>query len=312
MSGSTAVGVARRDTLFDHEHDGFGREAAGSLDTLRMQAVHLYGQTQTLARRTVESAWKAGKALQAVKDATPHGEWLPWLGREGINHETARLWMKLDEIPNVLEFGTITGALKTIAPPSEPEPVAPPPEPIEADFTVEPEPVAEPEPPPQEPRPHVARNTGENEWYTPEPIINVARAAMGGIDLDPATSVQANESVKAPHIFTVEDDGLAHEWHGRVWMNPPYNRVLIERFVSKLLASEGVTQAVVLVNNATETAWAQALLGAASAVCFPSGRVRYLAPDGVRNTPLQGQMIVGLKVPPHRFADCFEEVGVCM
>ncbi len=69
---------------------------------------------------------------------------------------------------------------------------------------------------------HVGKNTGDNEWYTPSRHIELARAVMGDIDTDPATSEIANQTVKAKTIFTAENDGRDKQWTGRVWLNPPY------------------------------------------------------------------------------------------
>jgi hypothetical protein len=63
--------------------------------------------------------------------------------------------------------------------------------------------------------------TGEFEWYTPPKYIALARAVLGDIDLDPATSEQAQKTVQAARYYTLESDGLKQEWHGRVWLKPP-------------------------------------------------------------------------------------------
>jgi len=146
------------------------------------------------------------------------------------------------------------------------------------------------------PNTHVANNSGENEWYTPTAYIEAARLVLGEIDLDPASCAVANRIVKASKFFTKEQDGLAQQWWGRVWMNPPYSQPLCGQFCEKLTAefeTPNVTGAIVLVNNATETVWFQAMAELAGAVCFPKGRIRFIDKDGnPRGAPLQGQAIL--------------------
>jgi len=78
------------------------------------------------------------------------------------------------------------------------------------------------------------------EYYTDPQIVEAARRVMGGIDLDPASSSIANQTVQAARFFSasehqitgISDDGLPvyfihwggllEEWHGRVWMNHPF------------------------------------------------------------------------------------------
>ena len=163
---------------------------------------------------------------------------------------------------------------------------------------------------------HVANNSGNNEWYTPADYIALARAVMGGIDTDPATSEIANRTVQAAQIFTAEDNGLTKQWSGRVWCNPPYAQPLIAEFAeaiaSKFEAGE-IEQACVLVNNGTETGWFQRMLQAASAVCFPRSRIRFVDPEGnPSGAPLQGQAVLYLGNEPETFASVFSEKGAVL
>jgi phage N-6-adenine-methyltransferase len=162
-------------------------------------------------------------------------------------------------------------------------------------------------------RAHVANNSGDNEWYTPEIYINAARETLGEIDLDPASNPTANEIVKAKTFYTAEDSGLEKEWVGNVWMNPPYESRLIGSFIDKLLVhyvKEQIPQAIVLVNNATETQWFQLIAEAARASCFPKGRVKFWHPRK-EAVPLQGQSILYLGQNKERFIQNFHQFGVC-
>jgi phage N-6-adenine-methyltransferase len=160
---------------------------------------------------------------------------------------------------------------------------------------------------------HVSNNTGDNEWYTPGHIIEAARTVLGRIDLDPASSAKAQATVKADRWFSETDDGLASDWGdaAAIWMNPPYAQPLIGLFVAKFcdhLASGGC--GIVLVNNATETAWGARLLTDCDAVCFPTGRIRFIDPAGnLGAAPLQGQMIGYIGRAPDLFADYFAVYG---
>lgn len=159
-------------------------------------------------------------------------------------------------------------------------------------------------------RPHVANNSGNNEWYTPAEYIEAARKAMGSIDTDPASNDIANKVVKAEKYYTIETDGLAHDWHGNVWMNPPYSSDLITKFIEKLKEQRGnYEQAIILVNNATETQWFYEIVKIASAVCFPKSRVKFYMPDGKTGAPLQGQAVLYVGNNTEKFISAFGGIG---
>ena len=144
------------------------------------------------------------------------------------------------------------------------------------------------------------------ESYTPAVYVDAAREVMGDIDLDPASSAEANQTVGAARYFSLEDDGLSHDWHGRVWLNPPYGRSLTAAFVSKAVEEFNATRttATVLLLNAYgfDASWFQPLWD--HTLCFTDHRIRFYG-----GGPTFGSLFVYLGAEKPRFAGRFAEFG---
>lgn len=154
-------------------------------------------------------------------------------------------------------------------------------------------------------------NAAGDEWFTPSEYIEAARRVFGGtIDLDPASCEKANEIVKATKIYTKENSGLNEYWEGNVWMNPPYSKGLIDQFVDKIIYSGGVTAAIVLTDNKTDTKWFLELARWSSAMIFTVGRVDFLHGGKLeKGKHRRGQAIFYLGDEPQKFLDEFQKFG---
>ena len=156
------------------------------------------------------------------------------------------------------------------------------------------------------------QTSGEDEWYTPAEHIDLARKVLGSIDLDPASNKFAQRIVKAGTYFTAEDDGLAQEWCGAVWLNPPYSRGLMDKFIAKLRAeidAKRTTAAVLLTHNFTDTAWFRAAWDLSKAVCFTYGRIKFYNEAGQGDSPTSGHVFMYYGRDVRRFLDVFRPVG---
>lgn len=248
----------------------------------------LYQEIESAGQVMIGKAIRIGELLDAQKSSMQHGEWIPWVELNlPFNRMQAAKYMRVHANRQVLlnEQSTfhLEDAISSLAKPKAA---------------------------------HVSHNSGENEWYTPPKFIEAAREVMGGIDTDPASSKIANKTVKAKTFYTVENDGVEQEWGQRVWINPPYSQPQITEFCDVLVEKLGtgeVQEACALVNNATETAFGQKLLNICAAVCFPSGRIKFLDKHGdAKGTPLQGQMIVYFGDDADKFCSEFAGFGVCL
>jgi hypothetical protein len=157
---------------------------------------------------------------------------------------------------------------------------------------------------------------GDFEWHTPPEYIDLARRVLGEIDLDPASSDIAQQTVRAKRYFTLADDGARQPWEGRVWLNPPFARPGIRDFTDKLLAewaSGRISAALMLTHAYTDSGWFTRVAREATAIAFPTKRVRFIGPSGGAldtGGPITGQSVFYFGPDLARFAEVFGKVGV--
>jgi hypothetical protein len=169
---------------------------------------------------------------------------------------------------------------------------------------------------PDKPKAFASLTSGrdDNDWYTPRHIIELAREALGGIDLDPASCELANETVRASVYYNKRINGLEQPWFGRIWLNPPYSRDLMARFAGKFLheyEKGNVESDILLTHNCTETSWFQICAAGAKRVCFPKGRLKFHNPSRtIKSTPGVGQTLLYYGRDPDRFDKIFGDIGL--
>lgn len=160
----------------------------------------------------------------------------------------------------------------------------------------------------------VLHSSESNEWYTPTRYIEAVRQVLGTIDLDPASCEMANQTIQAERFFSDNDDGLAHEWQGTVFLNPPYGkdggesnagkwtRHLIEQY-----RKGNTAEAILLVNAFTESGWFKPLFD--FPICFTDHRIKFYRPGAEANQPAHGSAFVYLGKDIDGFARVFSEFG---
>lgn len=117
---------------------------------------------------------------------------------------------------------------------------------------------------------HESTNNESKEWYTPKYIFD----ALGiKFDLDPCSPGKDIVSwIPAERHLTMADDGLSMQWHGNVFINPPYGNDT-PAWLAKL-SKHG--QGIALVFARTDTRWFHNYVSQSDAICFLKGRVHFV------------------------------------
>lgn len=135
------------------------------------------------------------------------------------------------------------------------------------------------------------------EWLTPPEIIK----SLGRFDLDPCAPIVRPWETAKVH-YTIEDDGLLkpwkniehhttitnHEWqefpctsyikNPRVWLNPPYDRRVIDEWMRKM-GEHGNGISLIFARTDTNT-FQKCVFGYASSILFMQGRITFYTVEG--------------------------------
>ncbi len=124
-----------------------------------------------------------------------------------------------------------------------------------------------------------------NFYGTPPEWVEMCREVMGSIELDPATCLEANgRVVKAARFFNEEDDALKQSWRcSTLFLNPPYSPALTRKFAAKFhneWEAGKIHQAIILINNTTETQAFDMYSRCATAHAYPRSRIQFISVEG--------------------------------
>lgn len=175
----------------------------------------------------------------------------------------------------------------------------------------------------------IAQHSSEsNEHYTPSEFVKAARLVMGGIDLDPASCAEANETVRAERFFTKHEDGLMQDWHGRIFLNPPGGKLpgnksqaavwwsrLSRQFDAqhvKEFVFIGFTLEILRTAQDQERYPGSTPLSVRFVRCFPRDRIAFNSPGKKNNSPTHANVIVCGGPNRERFVEVFSRFGECL
>jgi hypothetical protein len=163
-------------------------------------------------------------------------------------------------------------------------------------------------------------SSAENDWISPIDIIKKVKNVLGYIDLDPASSLEANIIVGANKIYTIADDMLKQQFDcGTFYMNPPFGKIgtksqagifceyVVDQYEKGNIKSGGI----ILVHSRLGYLWHEQLMDKLPSIILKE-RIKFIN----ANTMKQGAMakttqtlfLVGVGFL-REFINEFEEIG---
>lgn len=258
-----------------------GELAVSQLAKLASEINEAHDLCNQAFKHTLNHAIVAGEKLIGAKKICGHGNWLEW-HKKYINHDirTSQTYMGIAKYKEYILSNTKKFSYLTIQQARK----------LLPDYKG-------------------VLSSERSNWYTPKKYMDAVHGVMNGIDLDPASCPDANKTIRAKKFYTKEDDGLVQNWHGRVFLNPPYGRAGPD-FIEKLYNEYGstISEAIVLVNSsATDANWFQPMFE--GIICFTDHRIDFDSPHEKPTSSTHGSCFIYFGPNEEKFAEIFSRFG---
>lgn len=126
-------------------------------------------------------------------------------------------------------------------------------------------------------------------WGTPDEIFLPLNAEFN-FTLDPCCTIG---TAKCPMFFTPDEDGLKQDWSGhRVFVNPPYSRGNIDKWMQKCVeeSKKENTIVVALIPASTSSEWFHEYIIGNAEIRFVKGRINFVG--AIYNAPFSSIIAV--------------------
>jgi hypothetical protein len=146
-----------------------------------------------------------------------------------------------------------------------------------------------------------------DDWITPKYIFD----ALGvQFDLDVACAKQGPRYVPARAWFF--ERSLEQEWHGLVWMNPPFGHQRHKRAWLRKFFDHG--NGIALVPDRTSAPWFQEFAPMANSILFVSPKIKFERPNGtIGGSPGTGTALFAVGPVAHAALTSATSLGmVCL
>ena len=100
-------------------------------------------------------------------------------------------------------------------------------------------------------KPDWYQSSESDDWWTPQTLFDLLNKEFG-FELDVCAS---EENHKCEKYYSNIEDGLAQEWRGTCWMNPPYGRTIIDWMKKAYESAQKGAIVICLVPARTDTRW---------------------------------------------------------